>query len=279
MTTKLLFILCFFILNFFQTKAQNFLEYRVTYQLTYKPDTTDFGMTKSETMWLFANNESSLFLSKGLALKDSISKNFDKSMIGTERWKEKYKSAKTDFKYRIFKDKAEKRLGYGIKILEDRLYYSEPLTQIKWEIKPENKIISGYTAQKATTNFAGRKYIAWFTPEIPLSDGPYKFAGLPGLILELQDIEENYVFSFKGFQELSNPLDYQIIPGNYKSVKKEELLNLIETYENDPISYINNYVGEGGKIVRIGLEGKEKEDYLKKHRAKLAKNNNPIELE
>ncbi|WP_417884999.1 GLPGLI family protein [Zunongwangia sp.] len=279
MNNKIIFILSFFIWSSIQLQAQNKLNYRVTYKLTYKLDSTDLESSKSEIMWLFANKNSSLFLSRGVALKDSVTKNIDKSMIGTESWKRKIKSTKTEFNYRIFKNKPDNKVGYGIKLLSDKLYYPETLDQIKWEIQSEVKEVSGYEVQKATTSFGGRDFIAWFTPEIPLSDGPYKFAGLPGLILELQDIEAEYVFDFGGFEELANPLEYEIFPEKYKEVKKKELLDLLSTYENDPISYVNNYVGEGGKVIRIGLEGEEKKDYLRKHRAELAKKNNPIELE
>ena len=266
-------------LSAFPLQAQNKLNYRVSYELTYKLDSTDLESSKSEVMWLFANNDSSLFISRGAALKDSISVNVNTADIGSERWKRKIKAAKTEFEYRIFKNKAENRIGYGIKLLSDKLYYSNFLDQIRWEIQADAKEIAGYQVQKATSSFAGRDYIAWFTPEIPLSDGPYKFAGLPGLILELQDSEAEYVFEFAGFEELSNPLEYEIFPEKYKEVKKKELLDLLSTYESDPISYVNNYVGEGGKVIRIGLEGEEKKDYLRKHRAELAKKNNPIELE
>lgn len=69
------------------------------------------------------------------------------------------------------------------------------------------------------------------------------------------------------------------MPENYKESKKNELLDLIEIYENNPVSYINNHVGEGGNTIRIGIEGDEKKVYLRKHRAELAKKNNPIELQ
>ena len=48
--------------------------------------------------------------------------------------------------------------------------------------------------QKATTDFGGRKWTAWFTTEIPYSEGPYKFKGLPGLVVELSDSENNFQF-------------------------------------------------------------------------------------
>lgn len=279
MSNKIIFILGVLAFNFFQLQAQNELNYRVSYKLTYKLDSTDLESSKSEIMWLFANNESSLFLSRGAALKDSMSVNVSVADIGSERWKSRIKAAKTDFKYKIFKNKSKNKLGYGIKLMDDKLYYSQDIDKIQWEIQAEAKEIAGYQVQKATTSFAGRDYIAWFTPEIPLSDGPYKFAGLPGLIVEIRDTEDEYIFEFKGFEELDNPLEYHIVPKGFKEVKKKELLDLVSTYEKDPISYINNYVGASGTTVSIKIVGDDKKDYLKKQQEKLAKKNNPIELQ
>ncbi|MCL6218672.1 GLPGLI family protein [Zunongwangia pacifica] len=279
MENKIIFVFSLFILYVIPLNAQNKLNYRVTYTLTFKLDSTGLESSKSETMWLFANRESSLFLSRGVALKDSMAVIKNAVDVGSERWKSKMKATKSEFNYRVFKNKAENKMGYGIKLLSDKLYYLESLDDIQWEIQPDAKEIAGYQVQKATTSFGGRDYVAWFTPEIPLSDGPYKFAGLPGLILEIQDTEAEYVFEFAGFEELANPLEYQIIPNKYKQIKKKELLDLLATYESDPISYVNNYVGEGGKTIIIGLEGDEKKNYLKKYHEELAKKNNPIELE
>ncbi|UAB85778.1 GLPGLI family protein [Zunongwangia sp. SCSIO 43204] len=258
MSNKIIFILGVLAFNFFQLQAQNELNYRVSYKLTYKLDSTNLESSKSEIMWLFANNESSLFLSRGAALKNSMSVNVSVADIGSERWKSRIAASKTDFKYKICKNKSENKLGYGIKLMDDKLYYSEDIDKIQWEIQTEAKEIAGYQVQKATTSFAGRDYIAWFTPEIPLSDGPYKFAGLPGLIVEIRDTEDEYNFEFTGFEELDNPLEYQIVPKGFKEVKKKELLDLLSTYLKDPISYINNYVGASGTTVSIKIVGDDK---------------------
>jgi hypothetical protein len=63
-----------------------------------------------------------------------------------------------------------------------------------WSIKNETKTILGHTVQKATTQFRGRDYVVWFTSDIPLSNGPWKFGGLPGLILEVYDVQRHFVF-------------------------------------------------------------------------------------
>jgi len=66
--------------------------------------------------------------------------------------------------------------------------------KIEWNIsEQEQKEIGGFVCKKATTTFRGVDYIAWFTEEIPLPYGPWKFRGLNGLILDIYDKEFNYV--------------------------------------------------------------------------------------
>ena len=58
--------------------------------------------------------------------------------------------------------------------------------------------------QKAATSFAGRDWVEWLAPEIPISDGPYKFNGLPGLIVLLHDTRNHYRFALTSFAENQN---------------------------------------------------------------------------
>lgn len=74
---------------------------------------------------------------------------------------------------------------YKNKKLEYFIY--EDAASIKWQLTNDFKEISGYKSQKAITTFRGRNFEAWFTSEIPLAYGPWKFRGLPGLILEVYD--------------------------------------------------------------------------------------------
>ena len=77
-----------------------------------------------------------------------------------------------------------------------------------WKLSDEKKVINGLTLQKATTNWGKRNWMAWFAKEILFQEGPYKFHGLPGLIVELEDDKGNYKFSlvksenFKESQEI-----------------------------------------------------------------------------
>ncbi len=73
-----------------------------------------------------------------------------------------------------------------------KVFDNEP---IAWTVLNSNDtIILGYKCHKAKAFFRNRHYIAWYTPEIPVSDGPYKFRGLPGLIMLIKDVKNMHRF-------------------------------------------------------------------------------------
>lgn len=78
---------------------------------------------------------------------------------------------------------------------------SEPkMPQQNWELVDSSKKIGKFICQKATTTFRGRKYEAWYAVEIPVSNGPWKFHGLPGLILEVHSIDKYFKYTFEGLE-------------------------------------------------------------------------------
>lgn len=85
----------------------------------------------------------------------------------------------------------------------ERWQYSEDWEKPEWEIGDSTKMILGYECIEAISNFRGRKWTAWFTPEIPIQEGPWKLCGLPGLILRAEDGKGDYVFEADGL--VQNP--------------------------------------------------------------------------
>jgi GLPGLI family protein len=71
---------------------------------------------------------------------------------------------------------------------------SEDIPVQDWKLHEDTLTVCGYICQKATCRFRGRDYTAWFTADIPINNGPWKFGGLPGLILKVYDMDELYVF-------------------------------------------------------------------------------------
>ena len=76
--------------------------------------------------------------------------------------------------------------------------YGCPSPVFEWSIGEETKEIMGYTCRKATCHHSGRDYTAWYAEDIALSDGPYIFRGLPGLIVAIGSDDGEYVFELNG---------------------------------------------------------------------------------
>lgn len=78
-----------------------------------------------------------------------------------------------------------------------------------WDIVDDYKKIGSYLCQKALVTFRGREYTAWFAQELPVSSGPWKFSGLPGLILEISDNTGRYEWIAQNIITETNA-DYQL---------------------------------------------------------------------
>ena len=76
--------------------------------------------------------------------------------------------------------------------------YSQPLPQIDWKLQEGDSIILGVNCSKATCEFGGRKWTAWYSADYPIFYGPYLFDGLPGLIFLLEEDKGNFKFTMNG---------------------------------------------------------------------------------
>ena len=92
--------------------------------------------------------------------------------------------------------------------------YEEPLIAQNWTIRDDTITIAGYSCQKAICDWRGRSYEAWFTSEIPISEGPWKFMGLPGLIVKLHDVKHHYEFELVRFRKIDGKIDARTLSTN-----------------------------------------------------------------
>ena len=113
---------------------------------------------------------------------------------------------KTNF--RIIKNTSNKSKLNNITSVSTTTYNVSESMNLKWKMIPEFKEILGYKAQKAVTNYGGRTWNAWFTKEIPIQEGPYKFSSLPGLILKIEDTKDNHIFEIKAIKKSSKVFEY-----------------------------------------------------------------------
>jgi GLPGLI family protein len=117
------------------------------------------------------------------------------------------------------------------------------LPKINWEIIDSTKEIFGITCQKAVGDFRGRTYEVWFTTSMPLSFGPWKLSGLPGLIIEASDTKKQVNFFFAGLRKLNNSSILIKIPENVIHTTKKDYENMREAMLNNPNEYLKNTMG------------------------------------
>lgn len=117
--------------------------------------------------------------------------------------------------------------------------YDEPITTIKWQIDDnENVEISGFQCKKAKAVCFGRKWMVYFTPEIPLNNGPLKLWGLPGLIIKAWDKDNYFTYELKGFKQLTATNPIILRKSNY-SGKLYSLLNKKQYIEYESLYHEN----------------------------------------
>lgn len=100
--------------------------------------------------------------------------------------------AKTSINEYVYKNWPDSKITVADQVATSYFTYEEDYIPQNWVMSDSTKAILGYTCQKAECDFRGRHYVAWFSTEIPVYDGPWKFNGLPGLILEVYDSKMFY---------------------------------------------------------------------------------------
>jgi GLPGLI family protein len=119
-------------------------------------------------------------------------------------------------------DNMEKKSIYTVKLYkENKILYpaqhvfdskkqiiSDSLNTIKWKMisnNPTTKYL-GRNVKMAKCRFRERNYTALYCPDIPISDGPFKFNGLPGLILKISSDDNMFSFMATKIEFMENAI-------------------------------------------------------------------------
>lgn len=150
--------------------------------------------------------------------------------------------------------------------------------KMDWKLENETKKIDNYILQKATTNFGGRTWTAWFAKDIPFQEGPYKFRGLSGLIFEVYDSEN--IFHYTLIKSANLPKTYDttnFLETHYGqkpiavSLKRFQKVKL--NYYNNVVEDLNEFREKGGSIATENeMNSKEEIMQQKKSLQKNIKN-------
>lgn len=108
-------------------------------------------------------------------------------------------------------------------------YNYEAETIVSWSFVNETKKIHGYNCKKAVGKYHNKTIIAWYSEEIPISEGPYTFKNLPGLVLEAFDSKEYFHFTLESLKRIVKPIrpNNRAVSTDYSkfSKKRSEIFN------------------------------------------------------
>ena len=122
--------------------------------------------------------------------------------------------------YIVFKDLNKPFLLVRDFCKENQAKIYKDTVKFDWKITNKTEEVQGLNCTLATTKFRGRHYKAWFTLTIPLSFGPWKFGGLPGLIVEIQDDKKEVLIQLKSIDLNVKPKMEYDIKGEETTLKK-----------------------------------------------------------
>lgn len=268
MKKSIILILTFFLQNLY---SQN---YRAIYKLDYKRDSLSSDFINMDMILEIQKDYTKFYFQKLLKI-DSIIKARNKRMTFSIPLQQ------------IVKRKAHTFENENFVNVEDKYYTFSSSDEMKWKISDSLKNYNTYKLQKAETFWAGRKWTAWFCQEIPISEGPYKFRGLPGLIIELKDSKNNFNYSLISIKKMDIDYDTKNVvetnlgdaPIKINLMQYQKLL--LNTY-NNPFSQFENMKNTDWSFLINGKEITTMEglkEIIKDNQSDIRKHYNPIELD
>ncbi len=185
-------------------------------------------LKSTEYDYLKISGNKSIFFSEGEYKSDSI--------INNSKQKIDFKSLPDDKLGCIITKDLSKReiVFYSNDFLENDFKYSE-YPNFKFEITQKKKNILGYDCTLAKTNYGGRDYNIYFTNQIPIQEGPYKFFGLPGLILQVYDVERKHSFTAVGITKNKAYIQLDISQRKFVETTRQKYFIVRKNYESNPM--------------------------------------------
>lgn len=277
----------FFVLNAQETANRFF------YELTFKPKKDSAKLDKVMAV-LDITKDKSIYRDYTMVAQDSILKVQVEAMQKSGQFKDLSKTiTMPKFSEKVYKFYPSMKVQYTDRVANGftpmNIGYNEEI-KFNWKIDNQKEKIGDYNTQKATTEYGGRKWTAWFTSSIPFQDGPYKFSGLPGLIVKISDDGNNYSWELKGNKKVENfneiPYIETVMPGGdggkVVEVSREKFDKTLNDYKKDPMASARPYLKP--EMMSQKMPGSDQtigdmmKDAEKRMRDFYDANDNPIEI-
>ncbi|ATN05028.1 GLPGLI family protein [Chryseobacterium indologenes] len=231
---KTFFLLALYAGSLYQSQTNRF-----TYELQYRKDASAEYMTN--LMNLDISPKSVKFYDKKFADYDAKNKEANQSVSHYSTRTDQIVERKPDsFKNNWYRD----FFDYFVVKTND---------EMTWQLHQEMKEYNGYKLQKATTDFGGRSWNAWFSNDINIKEGPYKFRGLPGLIFILEDSDQNFIYKVIHNEKLAADYDTkEFLETHYGKpaipISNEKFNKYVEDIYQNPTRMFSEKVKNGGNV-------------------------------
>ena len=224
------------------------------YDYRYLKDTTDVTSESTDRMILQVGYGISKFSSYRAMQIDSLLRVSTTEQI--EANPDRYIGGET---YSIYKNYPTGKFTMTDKIATDWFLVEELIPEQQWTLTDETKDILGYQCKSAKCSFRGRDYIAYYTDEIPVADGPWKFGGLPGFIMEVRDANNHYSFTCVGINSKADrPITIPDV--QYNKTSRVKFYQAKHRYDTNPLGYLETV---SGIKVNVTSNGEAREDLNK----------------
>ena len=212
------------------------------YELKYVKDTTNEKQLLDplkETLMLEIGQKVSKCYSYTFYLRDSILTADYKAGASQETITQHARAyGNGNISYQIFKNYPMKKVTTIDRLGTTNILCEEANERPEWTLHPDTMTILSYPCQKATCRFKGRDYTAWYTMDVPVSDGPWKLHGLPGLIIKAEDSRGHYVFTCTGLEQHRGVQPISIHTKGREKLSRKELDKMYERFYTDPIGFL-----------------------------------------
>lgn len=230
----------------------------IYYDYRHLTDTTDNTKFKEDVMILQFGMRMSKFYSYQTMVFDSLL-----SISSPEEVLANINKFRGGESFVIYNDFAKGEMEYIDKIAQDYISYTEPTPSFEWQLLDEEKEILGLPCKRAECSFRGRNYVAWYCEALPIPSGPWKFGGLPGVILEVADSEGHYSFTASAFHlEQTRPITKKELQ-LHKTTRKK-YMETKRLFDKDPIGYMQTVSN-----ISITIKSKDGKEMTNKDRTKV----------
>ena len=149
-------------------------------------------------------------------------------------------------------DRSARKLCVTSRLIGDDYLYEEELPSIPWIIRDSVKTICGHPCRQAAGDFRGRRYTVFFADDIPVSYGPWKLQGLPGLIMEAYDSEGRIRFVAESIRPSEEMIWRAKYP--YIHITQKEYEQMVRQMQEQYIVFANSHISRTNIIEITGLD-------------------------